>query len=68
MILTIVILVLFGLFWLAELVAHFTKYEFGPTLSAIIWKLESGKLGLLVKIITGILVAVLFTHLEFHLP
>jgi hypothetical protein len=68
-ILTIVILVLFALFWIAELVAHATKYKYGSTLSALIWKFEvSRNWGIAVRVVIGVLVALLFTHLEFQLP
>lgn len=68
MILTGVILGLFGLFWLAELVAHASRYAWGPTLSGLIWRLEATRWGLVVRIVIGLLVATLFTHLEFQIP
>jgi hypothetical protein len=69
MILTIIILILFALFWVAELVAHVTRYRYGQTLSAKIWMYEaSRKYGTAVRVTVGALVALLFTHLEFHLP
>ena len=69
MILTVVILVLFALFWLAELIAHVTRYRYGSTLSNLIWLVEAQrKYGLAVRVIVGLLVATLFTHLEFQLP
>lgn len=69
MILSTVILVLFALFWVAELVAHLTVYRYGKTLSAMLWALEAQKTyGIYVRIVIGALVAVLFTHLEFQVP
>jgi len=73
MILTVVILVLFALFWVAELVAHLTKYKYGMTLSALVWKLERetkghGLLSVWPRIVIAALVALLFTHLEFQVP
>lgn len=69
MILSIVILVLFALFWVAEMVAHLTVYRFGKTLSAMIWALEGqAKWGIPVRIVIAALCALLFTHLELHIP
>lgn len=69
MIATIVILVLFAAFWGVELFAHVTKYRYGRTLSALIWlAMRSRGWGTLVRVVVGLLVAVLFTHLEFQTP
>jgi hypothetical protein len=72
--LTITILGLFGLFWLAEIIAHVTKYKYGSTLSALVWKFERWSrghgfiFGLWPRILIGLLCALLFTHLEFQIP
>lgn len=69
MIVTYVILALFASFWGVELYAHVTKYRYGRTLSALIWlAMRSRKWGTLVRVVVGLLVAVLFTHLEFQHP
>lgn len=69
MIVTYIILTLFAAFWGTELYAHLMKYRGGPTLSALIWlAMRNRKWGGIVRVIVGLLVAVLFTHLEFQTP
>lgn len=69
MVVTYVILALFASFWGVELYAHVTKYRYGRTLSALIWlAMRNRKWGALVRVVIGLLVAILFTHLEFQLP
>lgn len=46
--------------------AHFTKYEYGETVSAFIWWLE-GKMPVF-RVVIAAGLAVLFTHLEFRIP
>lgn len=46
--------------------AHFTKYKYGETVSASIWWME--KRYPVLHIVTGLVLVVLFTHLEFQLP
>jgi hypothetical protein len=49
-----------------DVVAHFTKYKYGETVSASLWWLE--KVFPVSRVLIGLVLAVLFTHLEFHLP
>lgn len=46
--------------------AHFTKYQYGETVSAFLWGLE--KRMPFMRVVIGLALAVLFTHLEFQLP
>lgn len=61
--LTIVILAVFGL---VDAEAHFTKYQYGETFSAFIWWLL--KRLPFMRVVIGLAIAVLFTHLEFQVP
>jgi len=64
--LTYILLGLLATFWAGDAVAHFTRYKYGETVSAAIWWLE--KRSILFRILVGLSVAVLFTHLEFQIP
>jgi hypothetical protein len=46
--------------------AHFTKYKYGETVSASLWYLQ--RRFPIFHIVIGLVLAVLFTHLEWHLP
>jgi hypothetical protein len=46
--------------------AHFTAYRYGETVSASIWWLE--RRYPVLHILVGLVLAVLFTHLEFQVP
>jgi hypothetical protein len=46
--------------------AHFSKYKYGETVSASIWWLE--RRFPVFHILVGIVLAVLFTHLEWKVP
>ena len=61
--LTIALLAIFGV---VDAEAHFTKYQYGETFSAFIWWLLR-KLPFM-RVIVGVAIAVLFTHLEFQVP
>lgn len=60
------IIVTFAVFWILEIVAHFTHYRYGPTLSARIWRLEQRYHW--TRLIVFGLVVILGTHLELHIP
>lgn len=61
--LTIVLLAVFGA---VDAEAHFTKYQYGETFSAFIWWLL--KRLPFMRVVIGLAIAVLFTHLEFQVP
>lgn len=64
--LTFVVIALLVLFGLADLgAAIFGKYV-GETFSAFDWKLVKNRWWL--RVIQGLLIALLFTHLELHIP
>jgi len=64
--LTIIALVLQGLFWSVDIAAHITKYRYGKTVSALTWWLE--KRYPVVHWVVGLALVILFTHLEFQTP
>jgi len=64
--LTLALWALIALFAGGDAAAHFTKYKYGETVSASIWWMEKRFPAL--HVILGLLLAVLFTHLEFRLP
>lgn len=61
--LTIALLAVFGV---VDATAHFTKYQYGETFSAFIWWLLR-RLPFM-RVVIGLAIAVLFTHLEFQVP
>lgn len=61
--LTVVLLAVFGL---VDAEAHFTKYQYGETFSAFCWWLI--KKFWPMRIVFGVAIAVLFTHIEFQIP
>jgi hypothetical protein len=64
--LTAVLVGLLSLFLAGDGAAHWTHYRYGETFSALIWYLE--RRFPIFHLIVGLLVAVLFTHLEFRIP
>lgn len=46
--------------------AHFTHYRYGETVSKSIW--DASKRFPILHLVTGLALAVLFTHLEFQVP
>lgn len=57
---------LIALFAGGDLLAHYTKYKYGETFSAWVWWLE--KAFPFTRVVVGVILAVLFSHLEFHHP
>lgn len=64
--LTIALYTLLGLFGAGDLLAHFTHYRYGKTVSASVWWLEHRYPAAYVLI--GGLWLLLGTHLLLHLP
>lgn len=64
--LTYALIGLLALFAGGDAAAHFTRYRYGETVSAAIWWLE--RRFPLFHLAVGLLLALLFTHLEWHLP
>lgn len=55
-----------ALFGAGDLVAHFTHYKYGETFSAAVWWVE--KKFWVFHLVVGVILVVLFTHLEFRQP
>lgn len=64
--LTIALWSLLAVFAGGDAAAHFTHYKYGETVSASIWWLE--RRFPIFHIAVGLVLAVLFTHLEFQIP
>lgn len=64
--LTLALWGLLAVFAGGDALAHFTHYRYGETVSASIWWME--RRYPVLHIVTGLVLAVLFTHLEFQLP
>lgn len=64
-VLTAALWLLLAVFVGGDAVAHFTGYKYGETVSASIWSMEKFWV---VRVIVGVVLAGLFTHLEFQLP
>jgi len=64
--LTDLVVAVLGLFLVLDGVAHLSRYRYGETFSALIWYCEHRWPW--VHLIVGVLLVVLFTHLEFRVP
>jgi hypothetical protein len=64
--LTIALWGLLAAFAAGDALAHFTHYRYGETVSASLWWLQ--RRYPVFHVVIGLILATLFTHLEFHLP
>ena len=64
--LTATLIGLLALFAGGDAAAHFTHYRYGETFSAFVWWLE--RRFPIFHLLIGLLLAVLFTHLEWRVP
>lgn len=64
--LTDLLVALLGLFLVLDGVAHVTRYKYGETFSALCWYLEHKYPWM--HIVLGLLIVVLFTHIEWRVP